>query len=206
MGTSKAMMEKVFIAKSRNSKETLVTGTRYGNVMCSRGSVIPLFIEQIKKGEALTVTEPSMTRFIMSLDEAVELVLFSFKHAKAGDIMVQKSPACTVGDLAQAVKELLGVDNPIRHIGIRHGEKLYETLLTKEEAFVAEDMGGFYRVPADTRDLNYNKFFSEGCESCVDVEEYNSNNTQLLNVEEIKEKLLTLRYIKEEVAAWKNRN
>lgn len=203
MGTSKAMMEKVFIAKSRNSKETLVTGTRYGNVMCSRGSVIPLFIEQIKKGEALTVTEPSMTRFIMSLDEAVELVLFSFQNAKAGDIMVQKSPACTVGDLAQAVKELLGVDNPIKQIGIRHGEKLYETLLTKEEAFVAEDMGGFYRVPADTRDLNYNKFFSEGCESCVDVEEYNSNNTQLLNVEEIKEKLLTLSYIRDEVKGWK---
>lgn len=202
MGTSKAMMEKVFIAKSRNSTETLITGTRYGNVMCSRGSVIPLFIEQIKAGNPLTITEPAMTRFIMSLEEAVELVLFSFENAQPGDIMVQKSPACTVGDLAQAVKELFNADNPIKHIGIRHGEKMYETLLTQEEAAVAQDMGGFYRVPADTRDLNYDKFFSEGCEDCVGLAEYNSNNTNQLDVEGIKEKLLTLQYIKDEISEW----
>lgn len=205
MGTSKAMMEKVFIAKSRNSCETLITGTRYGNVMCSRGSVIPLFIEQIKAGKALTVTEPAMTRFIMSLEEAVELVLFSFKNAQPGDIMVQKSPACTVGDLAQAVKELFNSENPIKHIGIRHGEKMYETLLTQEEAAVAQDMGGFYRVPADTRDLNYDKFYSEGCEDCVNLEEYNSNNTQQLDVEGIKKKLLTLQYIQDEIKEWESK-
>lgn len=205
MGTSKAMMEKVYIAKSRNSTETLITGTRYGNVMCSRGSVIPLFIEQIKAGNPLTVTEPAMTRFIMSLEEAVELVLFSFENAQPGDIMVQKSPACTVGDLAQAVKELFNADNSIKHIGIRHGEKMYETLLTQEEAAVAQDMGGFYRVPADTRDLNYDKFFSEGCEDCVGHEEYNSNNTDQLDVAGIKEKLLTLQYIKDEIKSWESR-
>jgi len=205
MGTSKAMMEKVFIAKSRNTSETLITGTRYGNVMCSRGSVIPLFIEQIKAGSPLTVTEPLMTRFIMSLEEAVELVLFSFENAQPGDIMVQKSPACTVGDLAQAVKELFNGDNPIKHIGIRHGEKMYETLLTQEEAAVAQDMGDFYRVPADTRDLNYDKFYSEGCEDCVGLEEYNSNNTHQLDVAGVKEKLLTLQYIKDEIKAWESK-
>jgi len=202
MGTSKAMMEKVFIAKSRNTQDTLITGTRYGNVMCSRGSVIPLFIEQIKAGNPLTVTEPAMTRFIMSLQEAVELVLFSFENAQSGDIMVQKSMACTVGDLAQAVKEIFNADNPIKHIGIRHGEKMYETLLTQEEAAVAQDMGGFYRVPADTRDLNYDKYYSEGCEDCNQIEEYNSNNTHQLDVQGIKEKLLTLQYIKDEITAW----
>ncbi|KNZ42526.1 polysaccharide biosynthesis protein [Acetobacterium bakii] len=205
MGTSKAMMEKVFIAKSRNTTDTLITGTRYGNVMCSRGSVIPLFIEQIKSGRPLTVTELEMTRFIMSLEEAVELVLFSFENAKPGDIMVQKSPACTVGDLAQAVKELFNADNPIKHIGIRHGEKMYETLLTQEEAAVAQDMGGFYRVPADTRDLNYDKFYSEGCEYCIGLEEYNSNNTYQLDVDGIKEKLLTLQYIKDEIKTWESK-
>lgn len=205
MGTSKAMMEKVFIAKSRNSRETLITGTRYGNVMCSRGSVIPLFIEQIKAGEPLTVTEPAMTRFIMSLQEAVELVLFSFENAQAGDIMVQKSPACTVGDLAQAVKELFNADNPIKHIGIRHGEKMHETLLTQEEAAVAQDMGHFYRVLADTRDLNYDKYYSEGCEECLGIEEYNSNNTHQLDVAGVKEKLLTIQYIKDEIKAWENK-
>lgn len=205
MGTSKAMMEKVFIAKSRNTLETLITGTRYGNVMCSRGSVIPLFIEQIKAGSPLTVTEPAMTRFIMSLEEAVELVLFSFENAQPGDIMVQKSPACTVGDLAQALKELFNADNPIKHIGIRHGEKMYETLLTQEEAAVAQDMGGFFRVPADTRDLNYDKFYSEGCEDCIGLGEYNSNNTLQLDVQGIKEKLLTLQYIKDEIKAWEGK-
>lgn len=205
MGTSKAMMEKVFIAKSRNTSETLITGTRYGNVMCSRGSVIPLFIEQIKAGLPLTVTEPAMTRFIMSLEGAVELVLFSFENAQPGDIMVQKSPACTVGDLAQAVKELFNADNPIKHIGIRHGEKMYETLLTQEEAAVAQDLGGFYRVPADTRDLNYDKYYSEGCKDCIGLEEYNSNNTHQLNVEGIKEKLLTLQYIKDEIKSWEGK-
>lgn len=205
MGTSKAMMEKVFIAKSRNNLETIITGTRYGNVMCSRGSVIPLFIEQIKSGKPLTVTEPMMTRFIMSLEEAVELVLFSYENAQPGDIMVQKSPACTIGDLAQALIELFQVNNPIKHIGIRHGEKLYETLLTQEEAAVALDMGGFYRVPADTRDLNYDKYYTEGCEDCLQLEEYNSSNTQRLDVQGIKEKLLKLEYIRDEIAEWEKR-
>lgn len=164
MGISKAMMEKVFVAKAKtvSDENTMICGTRYGNVMASRGSVIPLFIEQIKSGKPLTVTDPGMTRFLMSLEEAVELVVFAFKNAKAGDIMVQKSPASTVGDLAQAVKELFHADNEIHIIGTRHGEKRYETLLTKEEYLVAKDMGNFYRVPADTRDLNYDKYFVEG--------------------------------------------
>lgn len=164
MGISKAMMEKVFVAKARTvtDERTMICGTRYGNVMASRGSVIPLFIDQIKSGKPLTVTDPGMTRFLMSLEEAVELVVFAFQNAKAGDIMVQKSPASTVGDLAQAIKELFHVDNEIHIIGTRHGEKRYETLLTKEEYLVAQDMGDFYRVPADTRDLNYDKYFVEG--------------------------------------------
>ncbi|MDE1472887.1 polysaccharide biosynthesis protein, partial [Eubacterium limosum] len=164
MGTSKAMMEKVFVAKSRtvDPEKTLICGTRYGNVMCSRGSVIPLFIEQIKNGQALTITEPKMTRFIMSLEEAVELVLFAFEHAENGDIMVQKAPACTIEVLAQAVMELFHADNEIKIIGIRHGEKMYETLLTNEECAHAIDMGDFFRVPADKRDLNYDKYFKEG--------------------------------------------
>jgi len=204
MGTSKAMMEKVFIAKSRNvsPEETLICGTRYGNVMASRGSVIPLFIEQIKAGKPLTITNPNMTRYIMSLEEAVELVVFAFNHAQAGDIMVQKAPACTVMDLAMAVKELFQATNEIQVIGIRHGEKMYETLLTKEEAMQAIDMGGFFRVPADTRDLNYNKYYSEGTSEREYAEEYNSDNTVQLNVEEIKEKLLTLAYVKEELKGW----
>lgn len=204
MGISKAMMEKVFVAKSKivDSSRTLICGTRYGNVMASRGSVIPLFIEQIKNGQPLTVTDPNMTRFLMSLEEAVELVVFAFQNAQAGDIMVQKSPASTVGDLAQAVKELFNVNNEIKVIGTRHGEKLYETLLTKEENIVADDMGGFYRVPADQRDLNYDKYFVEGDQKLSSEEEYNSHNTERLNIEQIKEKLLTLEYVQEELRGW----
>ena len=201
MGISKAMMEKVFVAKARtiDATETLICGTRYGNVMASRGSVIPLFIEQIKNGEPLTVTDPNMTRFLMSLEEAVELVVFAFNKAVAGDIMVQKSPASTVGDLALALKELFKADNEIKVIGTRHGEKAFETLLTREEHIVAEDLGGFYRVPADTRDLNYDKYFSEGDEQLTQETEYNSNNTERLSVEEIKQRLLTLDYVRNEL-------
>jgi len=207
MGISKAMMEKVFVAKSKtvDPAKTLICGTRYGNVMASRGSVIPLFIDQIKSGKPLTVTDPNMTRFLMSLEEAVELVLFAFQNAKAGDIMVQKSPASTIGDLAQAVKELFGVDNEIKVIGTRHGEKLYETLLTKEEYVVARDMGGFFRVPADKRNLNYDKFFIEGNEKLTSEEEYNSHNTQRLNIAEIKEKLTALDYVNDELKGWKKK-
>lgn len=202
MGISKAMMEKVFVAKARtiDSTQTLICGTRYGNVMASRGSVIPLFIEQIKKGEPLTVTDPNMTRFLMSLEEAVELVIFAFNNASAGDIMVQKSPASTVGDLAIALKELFKADNEIKVIGTRHGEKAFETLLTREEHIVADDLGGFYRVPADTRDLNYDKYFSEGDEQLTQETEYNSNNTERLSVDEIKERLMTLDYVKNELS------
>lgn len=206
MGTSKAMMEKVVVAKSRtvNPEKTTICATRYGNVMCSRGSVIPLFIEQIKAGKPLTITEPKMTRFIMSLEEAVELVVFAFKNANSGDIMVQKAPACTIEVLAQAVKELFGVPNyETRVIGIRHGEKMYETLLTNEECAHAIDMGNFYRVPCDKRDLNYDKYFVEGNEERNKLTEFNSNNTELLNVEQVKEKLLQLDYIKEELRNWK---
>ncbi|MEI5993365.1 polysaccharide biosynthesis protein [Candidatus Enterococcus mansonii] len=204
MGISKAMMEKVFVAKSRNipSEKTLICGTRYGNVMASRGSVIPLFIEQIKSGKPLTITDPTMTRFLMSLEEAVELVVFAFQNAKAGDIMVQKSPASTVGDLAQAINELFNSQNEIKIIGTRHGEKKYETLLTKEEYLVAEDMGDFYKVPADTRDLNYDKYFDEGNKELSNQNEYNSDNTQRLTVAEIKEKLLELEYVRKELEAW----
>ena len=206
MGTSKAMMEKVFVAKSRtiSQEKTLICGTRYGNVMCSRGSVIPLFIEQIKAGKPLTVTNPEMTRFIMSLEEAVELVLFAFENAHSGDILVKKAPACTIGVLAQAVKELFHAENPVRVIGIRHGEKMYETLLTNEECAHAIDMGDFYRVPSDTRDLNYDKYFVQGNQERTKLTEFNSNNTALLTVEEVKEKLLTLSYIQEELAKWQN--
>ena len=173
--------------------------------MCSRGSVIPLFIEQIKNGQPLTVTEPEMTRFIMSLEEAVDLVLFAFENAQAGDILVQKAPACTIGVLAQAVKELFNADNEIKVIGIRHGEKMFETLLTNEECAHAVDMGDFYRVPADNRDLNYDKYFKEGNAQRVNLSEFNSNNTELLSVEEVKEKLLTLQYIRDELDSWNNR-
>ncbi|NMD70170.1 polysaccharide biosynthesis protein [Bacillus sp. DNRA2] len=204
MGISKAMMEKVFVAKSKtvDPEKTLICGTRYGNVMASRGSVIPLFIEQIKSGQPLTVTDPKMTRFLMSLEEAVELVVFAFHNAKAGDIMVQKSPASTIGDLAQAVKELFNTDNEIKIIGTRHGEKRYETLLTKEEYVKAEDLPGFYKVPADQRDLNYDKYFAEGDQKLTSVEEYNSDNTQILTIEQIKEKLLELDYVQNELKEW----
>jgi len=201
MGISKAMMEKVLIAKSKtvDPKKTLICGTRYGNVMASRGSVIPLFIEQIKSGQPLTVTNPNMTRFLMSLEEAVELVIFAFQHAEAGDIMVQKAPACTIGDLAQALKELFDADNEIKIIGTRHGEKRYETLLTKEEYLRAEDLGKYFRVPADKRDLNYDKYFVEGDQELSIEREYNSDNTQRLNVEQIKAKLLSLEYVRQEL-------
>ncbi len=204
MGISKAMMEKVFVAKSKTvtPDRTLICGTRYGNVMASRGSVIPLFIEQIKSGQPLTVTDPNMTRFLMSLEEAVELVVFAFQNAEAGDIMVQKSPASTIGDLAQAVKELFNADNEIKIIGTRHGEKRYETLLTKEEYIKAEDLPGFYKVPADQRDLNYDKYFAEGDQKLTTVEEYNSDNTQILSIEQIKEKLLELDYVQNELKEW----
>lgn len=204
MGTSKAMMEKVVVAKSRtvSPDKTKICCTRYGNVMCSRGSVIPLWIEQLKAGKPITVTEPNMTRFIMSLDEAVDLVLFAFEKGVSGDILVQKAPACTIGVLAQAVKELFRSDDDIKVIGIRHGEKMYETLLTNEECANAIDLGEFYRVPCDKRDLNYDKYFVEGNIERNTLTEFNSNNTELLNVEQVKEKLLTLSYIREEVAAW----
>lgn len=207
MGISKAMMEKVFVAKSKavDPERTTICGTRYGNVMASRGSVIPLFVDQIKNGQPLTITDPSMTRFLMSLEEAVELVVFAFQNANAGDIMVQKSPASTVGELAQALKELFEVENDIHIIGTRHGEKKYETLLTKEEYHVAKDMGNFYCVPADKRDLNYDKYFVEGSEALSQEGEYNSDNTQRLTVEEIKEKLLTLPLIQAELESWKQR-
>lgn len=199
MGISKAMMEKVFIAKSKtvDPDKTLICGTRYGNVMASRGSVIPLFIEQIKNGQPLTVTNPNMTRFLMNLEEAVELVIFAFRYAEAGDIMVQKSPASTIGDLAQAIIELFNVDNKIRIIGTRHGEKKYETLLTKEEYIKAEDMGNFFRVPADKRDLNYDKYFAEGSYLLSFNGEYNSDNTERLNIEQIKTRLLSLEYVRQ---------
>lgn len=205
MGISKAMMEKVFVAKSKivDSTNTLISGTRYGNVMASRGSVIPLFVEQIKSGQPITVTDPNMTRFLMSLEEAVELVVFTFQNAQAGDIMVQKAPASTIGDLVEALKELFNADNEIKIIGTRHGEKLYETLLTKEEYVSAIDMGGFYRVPADKRDLNYDKYFVEGNKEIQKVEDYNSHNTERLTVKQIKEKLLKLSYIQEELKRWR---
>lgn len=207
MGTSKAMMEKVIVAKSRtvSPEKTRICCTRYGNVMCSRGSVIPLFIEQIKAGKALTVTEPNMTRFIMSLDEAVDLVLFAFEHGTSGDILVQKAPACTIEILAQAVKELFHSEEDIKVIGIRHGEKMYETLLTNEECANAADLGDFYRVPCDKRDLNYDKYFKEGDTARNLLTEFNSNNTNLLDVEQVKAKLLNLQYIKNEIAAWENK-
>ena len=207
MGTSKAMMEKVIVAKSRTitPEKTKICCTRYGNVMCSRGSVIPLWIEQIKAGKPITITDPSMTRFIMSLDEAVDLVLFAFENGISGDILVQKAPACTIGDLAQAVKELFMVEQNIRVIGIRHGEKMYETLLTNEECTGAIDLGDFYRVPCDKRDLNYDKYFVDGNTQRNQLTEFNSNNTELLNVEQVKEKLLSLAYIREELVLWGER-
>ena len=203
MGTSKAMMEKVIVAKSRtvDPEKTKICCTRYGNVMCSRGSVIPLWIEQIKAGNPITITEPSMTRFIMSLDEAVDLVLFAFENGTSGDILVQKAPACTIEVLAKAVTGLFAPGHEIKVIGIRHGEKMYETLLTNEECANAIDMGDFYRVPSDKRGLNYDKYFSHGDTARNTLTEFNSANTVLLNVEQVKEKLLSLRYIREELDA-----
>ncbi len=202
MGTSKAMMEKVVVAKSRtvSEKATKICCTRYGNVMCSRGSVIPLWIEQIKEGKAITVTEPQMTRFIMSLDEAVDLVLFAFEKGVSGDVLVQKAPACTIETLAKAVTELFNPDAEIKVIGIRHGEKLYETLLTNEECARATDLGEFYRVPCDNRGLNYDKYYKEGDTERNVLTEFNSNNTTLLDVQQVKEKLLSLQYIREELS------
>ena len=207
MGTSKAMMEKVIVAKSRtvSPNKTKICCTRYGNVMCSRGSVIPLWIDQIKNGKPITVTEPKMTRFIMALEEAVDLVLFAFEHGVSGDILVQKAPACTIETLAQAVKELFGSKDEIKVIGIRHGEKMYETLLTNEECAKADDMGNFYRVPSDKRDLNYDKYFSDGDTDRNVLTEFNSNNTEILDVEQVKEKLLSLEYIRQELANWENK-
>ena len=207
MGTSKAMMEKVIVAKSRivSPDKTKICCTRYGNVLCSRGSVVPLWIEQIKAGKPITITEASMTRFIMSLEEAVDLVLFAFENGTSGDILVQKAPACTIGTLAQAVKELLHSDDDIRTIGIRHGEKMYETLLTNEECSGAIDLGSFYRVPCDKRDLNYDKYFIDGDVRRNTLTEFNSNNTELLGVEQVKAKLLSLSYIRDELNAWEMR-
>ena len=194
MGVSKAMMEKVFVAKSRNSKNTVITGTRYGNVMASRGSVIPHFHDQIINGKNITVTEPNMTRFMMTLDHAVELVLFAFNNGQSGDIFVQKSPASTIGDLAYAMKEIYNSDVIVENIGIRHAEKMHETLLSVEERMVSEDLGDYYKVSADNRDLNYNKYFSEGIDSKAVSEEYNSFNTNRLSIKELKDLLGTVGY------------
>ncbi|OPY85066.1 MAG: UDP-glucose 4-epimerase [Smithella sp. PtaU1.Bin162] len=206
MGISKAMMEKLMVAKTRtlgNGDKTVFCGTRYGNVMASRGSIIPLFIKQIKEGKPLTVTDPQMTRFLMSLDDAVDLVIYAFQHARQGDIFVQKAPACTISDLATAVKEIFKSDNAIKIIGTRHGEKLYETLLTREELTKAEEMENYYRIVPDDRDLNYNKYFTEGTEQISLLEDYNSHNTQRLTINEVKEKLLKLDYIQQELSSWR---
>ena len=203
MGITKALEEKVAVAKSRTSGKTRICCTRYGNVMCSRGSVIPLWIDQIKNGQPITVTEPTMTRFIMSLEEAIDLVLFAFEHGQNGDLFIQKAPACTIQTQAEAVCQLFGgKKEDIRVIGIRHGEKLYETLLTNEECAKAEDMGDFYRVPADNRSLNYDKFFSEGDTHRTALTEFNSNNTRILNVAETKARIAALSYIQDALAAW----
>lgn len=203
MGISKAMMEKVMVAKARMQLEgeTVLCATRYGNVMASRGSVIPLFVSQLKGGKPLTVTDPNMTRFLMSLDESVDLVLYAFEHGKQGDIFVQKAPASTVADLAQALKELSAKNNPIHIIGTRHGEKLYESLISREEMAKAQDMGSYYRIPADNRDLNYAQYFSEGEEKISHIEDYTSHNTERLSVEQVKALLLKLDFIKEELNA-----
>ena len=207
MGTSKAMMEKVVVAKSRtvDPEKTKICCTRYGNVMCSRGSVIPLWIEQIKAGNPITITESAMTRFIMSLDEAVDLVLFAFENGVSGDILVQKAPACTIETLAKAVTGLFNPNHEIKVIGIRHGEKMYETLLTNEECANALDLGRFYRVPSDKRGLNYDKYFREGDTQRNTLTEFNSSNTELLDVRQVQEKLLSLAYIREELAAWEGK-
>lgn len=203
MGISKAMAEKLMVAKSRTQREneTILCATRYGNVMASRGSVIPLFVSQIKEGKPLTLTDPNMTRFLMSLEDSVDLVLYAFEHGNQGDLFVQKAPASTVGDLAQALKEIFKKDNPVRIIGTRHGEKLYESLISREEMAKAQDMGDYYRVPADNRDLNYAQYFSEGEEKLSHLDDYTSHNTERLEIEQIKHLLLKLDYIKEELYA-----
>lgn len=207
MGISKAMMEKVITAKARivSPDRTTISCTRYGNVMCSRGSVIPLFIDQIKNCQPLTVTDPNMTRFLMSLSEAVELVIYAFQNANPGDLFIQKAPACTIHNLAVAVKELFGSKSEVRIIGTRHGEKLYETLMTTEEKIKCSDENGYYRIPIDGRDLNYDKYFVEGTPELEAVESYTSHNTKQLDVEQVKAKLLELAYVQEELAAWKER-
>jgi len=201
MGLSKAMMEKLMVAKSRmtDPDKTILCATRYGNVMASRGSVIPLFVSQIKEGKPLTITDPNMTRFLMSIEDAVDLVLYAFNNAKQGDLFVQKAPASTIADLAQAIKELMNRDTEVKIIGTRHGEKLYETLVTREELAKAEDLGGYFRVPVDGRDLNYNKYFIEGEEQVSHTEDYNSHNTRRLNVQEVKDLLTGLYYMKQEL-------
>jgi UDP-glucose 4-epimerase len=203
MGISKAMAEKLMVAKSRMQRkgEAVFCATRYGNVMASRGSVIPLFVSQLKEGRPLTVTDPNMTRFLMSLDDSVDLVLYAFEHGEQGDIFVQKAPASTIADLAQALKEIFEKNNEIRIIGTRHGEKLYESLISREEMAHAKDMGGYYRIPADNRDLNYAKYFSEGEEKISRLDDYTSHNTHRLNVKQVKELLMKLDYIKEELGA-----
>lgn len=203
MGMSKALMEKVMVAKSRlcDPAKTVLSATRYGNVMASRGSVIPLFLQQLQEGKPLTITDPNMTRFLMSLDESVDLVLYAFEHARPGDIFVQKAPASTVGDLAEAMRQLLKKANKIKIIGTRHGEKLYETLVSREEMARAEDLGGYYRIPADTRDLNYAKYFVEGETAISEIEDYTSHNTKRLSVEEVKHVLLQLDLIREALDA-----
>lgn len=205
MGMSKALMEKIFISKSRSAKNTLICGTRYGNVMASRGSVIPLFIEQIKNGQPLTATDPNMTRFLMNLDEAVELVLFAFENAQSGDLMVQKSPAATIEDLANALKKLFNADNEIKIIGTRMGEKIHETLLTQEEKASAIDLGKYFRVPAGKSDLNYSKYFSDGSKDIKNIQEYNSSNTHRLQSSELEQTLLNCKYVKNELWRWNNR-
>ena len=203
MGMSKALMEKVMVAKSRLSGTTVLCGTRYGNVMASRGSVIPLFIHQIKSSSPITITNPNMTRYMMSLDDAVNLVLYAFEHGNPGDIFVQKAPAATIGDLAIALKAIFKADNEIKVIGTRHGEKMHETLITKEEMAKAEDLGDYYRIPADNRDLNYNKYFDQGDENIEQYEPYTSANTRRLSLDELKELLLKLDYVQNELESWK---
>lgn len=205
MGMSKAIMEKVFTAKARTSDYTQICGTRYGNVMASRGSVIPLFIEQIKSGDALTVTDPSMTRFLMNLEEAIDLVLFAFEHGQSGDLMVKKSPAATMGDLALALKKLFRADNEIREIGVRMGEKIHETLLTREERMAAIDMGDYFRIPSEKSDLNYAKYFVSGNRALEKVEEYNSSNTHRLTPDELEQTLLKCEYVSNELKEWNRR-
>ena len=204
MGTSKAMMEKVVVAKSRTTADTKICCTRYGNVLCSRGSVVPLWIDQIKAGKPLTITEPAMTRFVMSLEEAVDLVLFAFEHGHSGDILVQKAPACTIETLAKAVTEIFDPGHEIKIIGIRHGEKMYEALLTNEECANAMDLGDFFRVPSDKRGLNYDKYFKDGDVQRNPLTEFNSSNTAQMSVEQVKQKLLTLAYVRNELEEWNN--